>query len=143
MKTSSLALCVSFTLSVAATAGCHKPANAPGGNTDQVAAGATLYAANCAKCHGPLGKGTSKAPPVVGDNALPLEPPSGAKLRKTQFHTAKDVLDFIRVNMPLGKPGSLSEDEYASILAFDLKANGIDLRHERVNEATASSFVLH
>src|SRR5579871_5016787 len=109
MTTPKVALSISFTLSVAAAVGCGKPANAPGGSADQVAAGAALYADDCAKCHGALGQGTDKAPPLVGAKALPLEPPPGAKVRTTPFHTAKDVLDFIRVNMPLDRPGSLSE----------------------------------
>ena len=106
-------------------------------------ASAPLYVAHCAKCHGPAGGGIGKAPAVVGKNALPLNPPPGAQHRTTQFHTAKDVLDFIRANMPADNPGSLSETQYADILAFDLKLNGLDLHHERVNEENASNFVLH
>lgn len=127
----------------AGAVGCGKPPNAPGGNIDQVAEGAPLYLAHCAKCHGPAGMGTDTAPPVVGKNALPLDPRPGAKLRKTRFRTAKDVLDFVRVNMPKDAPGSLSETQYADILAFDLKANGVDLHGQRVNDSNASTFILH
>jgi cytochrome c len=123
--------------------GCGKPPEAPGGNRDQVAEGAPLYVAHCAKCHGPTGAGIGQAPAVVGKNALPLNPPPGAQHRTGQFATAKDVLDFIRTNMPADAPGSLSETQYADILAFDLKLNGLDLHHERVNEENASNFVLH
>jgi mono/diheme cytochrome c family protein len=143
MTRASFALSISLTVAVAAAIGCGKSALAPGGTTDQVAAGAALFAANCAKCHGAAGQGTSKAPPLVGSGALPLDPRPTAKFRKTQFRTAKDVLDFIRVNMPADNPGSLSEANYEAILAFALKANGVDLHGVQVNEATASSFVLH
>ena len=142
IKTTSIAIIAGATW-LAAACGCGKPPEAPGGNTDQVAQGAPLYVVHCAKCHGPAGEGIGKAPAVVGENALPLDPPPGAQHRTGQFRTARDVLDFIRANMPADKPGSLSETQYADILAFDLKLNGIDLHHERVNEENAANFVLH
>jgi cytochrome c len=137
------ALTGALSLSALLVVGCGKPPEAPGGNRDQVAEGAPLYVAHCAKCHGPTGAGMGHAPAVVGKNALPLNPPPGAQHRVGQFQTAKDVLDFIRVNMPADNPGSLSETQYADILAFDLKLNGLDLHHERVNDENASNFVLH
>jgi mono/diheme cytochrome c family protein len=96
--------------------------------TEQVTAGQSLYGQNCAKCHGDGGQGVT-APHVVGlkDGALPLEPPADRKFRKTRFVTVADVADFAVKNMPPGKGGSLSADQYWDILAFDLHANGIDL----------------
>jgi hypothetical protein len=41
--------------------------------------------------------------------------------------TVADVADFAGRNMPPGKGGSLSADEYWAIVAFDLHGNGIDL----------------
>ena len=94
----------------------------------QAAAGGTLYADHCASCHGDRGQGTpGGAPPVVGKDALPLEPPASAKYRKATFHTARDVYDFVKANMPAKAPGTLSQDQYLAITAFDLSANGIDL----------------
>jgi mono/diheme cytochrome c family protein len=119
-------------------------ANAPH-PTDQVAWGQELYGKHCASCHGDQGAGTGKAPPVVGvgKGALPLDPPPAARFRKTQFHTAKDVFDFVKANMPAGKGGSLTDEQYAAILAFDLKANGVDLGGKQVDATSASSFVIH
>ena len=108
----------------------------------QVKEGQKLYARHCAGCHGDAGEGSKKAPPVVGKAALPLDPPAGAKVRKTQFHTAGDVADFVVKNMPAKKPGSLKADEYWAILAFDLKANGVDVK-EKVDAASAAKVVLH
>ena len=126
-----------------ASFGCAKPPEAAAtGNTDQVAQGAPLYVAHCSGCHGPTGAGGPHTPAVVGKNALPLEPRPGQK-RADKFYTARDVYDFIRKNMPANNPGSLSDTQYADILAFDLKLNGFDLHGERVNDLNASSFVLH
>src|SRR5690606_7609749 len=56
----------------------------------QVARGGELFGEHCASCHGEAGQGGSKAPPLVGAQALPLNPAAGAK-RNVQFRTALDV----------------------------------------------------
>lgn len=96
---------------------------------EQVTAGQKLYGEQCATCHGAGGEGTKDGPRVVGmkEGALPLDPPAGAKARTGKFVTVADVATFVVKNMPAGKPASLSESNYFSILAFDLKANGITL----------------
>jgi mono/diheme cytochrome c family protein len=126
---------------VAACGGGQNEANAPH-PADQVAWGEQLFAKECADCHGKQGEGHD-APALVGKNALPLDPPAGAKLRKSQFHTAQDVFDFVKKAMPPKEVGSLSDEQIAAILAFDLKANGVDLVGKHVDATTASSFVLH
>jgi mono/diheme cytochrome c family protein len=110
---------------------------------DQASVGAKLYSDNCASCHGPGGEGNTKAPPLVGKNALPLDPQAPSKARTAKFHTAADVFQFVKTNMPPNKGGSLTDEQYAAIMAFDLKANGIDLTGKKVDPTTASSFVLH
>lgn len=140
--TSALALlipAVAFTWIV----GCGRPPEAATtGNADQVAQGSLLYVAHCAKCHGPTGAGGPHTPEVVGEHALPVDALPGQK-RTARFYTARDVYDFIRQHMPADNPGSLSDTQYADILAFDLKLNGFDLRDERVNAMNASNFILH
>lgn len=116
-------------------------AEAPG--AEQAAEGQKLYGKYCAKCHGDAGQGTKKAPPVVGKDALPLDPPATAKVRKTQFRTAGDVLDFIAKTMPGNKPGSLTPAQYQAILAFDLKANGVDVSKKAIDAEGATAIVLH
>jgi cytochrome c len=114
-------------------------AAAPATFEEQVALGQQLYGANCAGCHGESGQG-GKAPKVVGlkEGALPLDPPADAKHRKTQFKTVGDVADFVVKAMPPTNPGSLTAEEYMAILAFDLKANGIDLPN-KLDKATADT----
>ncbi|HEY2747272.1 MAG TPA: c-type cytochrome [Polyangia bacterium] len=124
-----------------ATASSADKAAASGG--DQAAEGGKLFGKHCAKCHGKAGEGTKKAPPVVGKEALPLDPPSGAKVRTTQFHTAQDVAQFVATKMPANKPGSLTADQYYAILAFDLKANGVDVSNKKIDPTTAAEIKLH
>jgi len=111
--------------------------------TEQAAEGGKLFAKHCARCHGDAGQGTKKAPPVVGKDALPLDPPAGAKVRKDQFHTAQDVAAFVAAKMPANKPGSLTADQYYDILAFDLKANGVDVSGKKIDPTTAAQIKLH
>jgi cytochrome c len=98
----------------------------------QAALGQRLYGDNCAGCHGASGEGMGEAPRVVSldEGALPLEPPPSAMLREAEFETVADVAEFVVENMPPGKAGSLSTEEYLAVLAFDLKANGITLEQE-------------
>ena len=142
MRSVILLLGSTCTLALALACGGGNGANAPH-PADQVAWGQQLYGDHCASCHGDQGQGKGGAPPVVGKDALPLSPRAIAKFRKTDFHTAKDVHDWVKANMPPNKGGSLSDEEYAAIVAFDLKANGVDLAGKHVDDATAASFVLH
>jgi cytochrome c len=109
----------------------------------QAAEGGKLYDEHCASCHGDAGEGTKKAPPVVGKGALPLDPPAAAKVRKVQFHTAQDVARFVAAKMPAKKPGSLTAEQYYAILAFDLKANGVDVSAKKIDPKTAAAIKLH
>ena len=126
-------------------AGANAPTTVPAGEDGeaQAARGAKLYADDCASCHGANGEGTRGAPPVVGKDALPLDPRPTQKYRKTQFHTALDVAGFVTKNMPPKNPGSLKESEYWDILAFDLKANGVPVAGKHVDATTAADIKLH
>ena len=116
---------------------------APADAMAQAEAGGPLYGQFCAKCHGDAGQGTDEAPPVVGANALPLDPRPTAKARKNQFHTAKDIADFVLPNMPPKGPKPTVE-QYLDILAFDLKANGVDLTGKpALTPDMLSSIVIH
>ena len=109
--------------------------------SEQVTRGADEYGEHCASCHGSSGEGTAQAPAVVGASALPLDPPSGAKVRKTQFVTVADVAGFVVKNMPGDAPGTLSADDYYAILAFDLHENGIDL-DKKLDGTVAASLTI-
>jgi hypothetical protein len=44
--------------------------------------------------------------------------------------------------MPPKKVGTLTPDEYLAVIAFDLKANGIDLGQERLTMAKAKTLTI-
>ena len=74
---------------------------------------------------------------------LPLDPPASREHRKGQFKTVMDVAAFAVKNMPADEPGSLKEEDYWRILAFDLKANGVDVTGKHIDAASAAKIVLH
>ncbi len=113
----------------------------PANFTEQVTLGQKLYGEKCAGCHGNSGEGTKDGPAVVGldKGALPLAPAATAKYRKTEFKTVADIADFVVKAMPPKAPGSLTAEEYFSILAFDLKANGIDLGDKKLDGELAKT----
>lgn len=108
---------------------------------DQVQAGLTVYVDRCAGCHGDAGQGTASGPAVVGDGALPLDPPDGAA-RTTQFRTALDVFTFASQTMPGDAPGSLEPAQMVDVLAFALSANGVTLE-EPLSGDNAASIVIN
>jgi cytochrome c len=111
---------------------------------EQVSAGQELYGQHCAKCHGDSGEGTDKAPRVVDlkKGALPVDPPADRKARKTRFVTVANVADFVVKNMPPKKAGTLNTEQYLAILAFDLKANGVDLGQDKLTLEKAPSLTI-
>lgn len=70
------------------------------------AAGATLFAADCSRCHGGAGEGTVIAPPVWGDSSYNI----GAGMARV-----RTLASFLRHNMPYDRPGSLTDQQ-----AYDL-----------------------
>jgi cytochrome c len=111
---------------------------------EQVTLGQQLYGQKCASCHGPGGEGTGDAPRLVGlkEGALPLDPPPKAQFRKVRFETVMDVAEFAVKNMPPKAPGSLTTEQYFAILAFDLKANGIDLGEKKLDADLAKTLTI-
>jgi cytochrome c len=75
--------------------------------------GAGMYKRACASCHGDLLTGGESAPALVG----------GAFLADWNGLTVGDLFERIRITMPQDRPGSLSRQENADILAFMLSAN--------------------
>lgn len=127
---------------------------------DQAAAGAQIYAAQCAKCHGDHGQGKN-APQLMGAGALPEYPrDGGANQRFTDpqeieqqvqtrapgtpsrepFTHAGDVFDYVSRHMPPGKlKGTLRPEEYWSVVHFILTAHGVAVPAGGLTPQNASS----
>ena len=126
-----------------ATTDTAKPAGGTDDGVAQAERGAKLYGDNCASCHGDKGEGTKGGPAVVGKDALPKDPPKKAKYRKVPFNTALDVAQYVMKSMPADNPGGLEPGQYWDIMAFDLKANGVDVSGKHIDEKTAGDIKLH
>ncbi|HET9271004.1 MAG TPA: cytochrome c [Vicinamibacterales bacterium] len=81
---------------------------------EQTRRGETAYLQTCASCHGTALEGGDMTPPLVG----------GAFTANWNDLTVGDLFERIRTTMPLDKPGRLSRQQNADVIAFLLKANG-------------------
>lgn len=80
----------------------------------EASAGATLYAARCAMCHGSRLEGTFEIPALKGKFVANwARAPLG------------DLFDYVSNAMPQSAPGSLSPDDNAKIVAFLLQQNDL------------------
>jgi mono/diheme cytochrome c family protein len=75
--------------------------------------GQPLYSKQCSECHGETLMGSDMTPPLVG----------GEFLSNWTDLTLGDLFERIHKTMPLNKPGSLTSDADADILAYILSVN--------------------
>jgi mono/diheme cytochrome c family protein len=80
---------------------------------EQARRGEVAYRQSCVNCHGPELEGADMTPPLVG----------GAFTSNWNDLSVGDLFERIRATMPLDKPGTLSRQQNADVLAFLLKAN--------------------
>jgi mono/diheme cytochrome c family protein len=80
---------------------------------DQAARGQSLYTKECAACHGQSLSGGEEAPPLSG----------GGFTANWNGLTVGDLFERVRVSMPEGRPGTLSRQQNADILAYVLSGN--------------------
>jgi mono/diheme cytochrome c family protein len=80
---------------------------------EQAKRGQARYSAQCASCHGDTLGGGESAPPLAG----------GEFLSNWNGLTVGDLFDRTRASMPQNKPGSLSREANAEILAYVLSMN--------------------
>jgi S-disulfanyl-L-cysteine oxidoreductase SoxD len=80
---------------------------------DQAVQGESEYRARCASCHGASLEGSEDAPPLIGRNfALDWN-----------CSNIADLFEKIQFTMPANRPGRLSQQQVADILAYILKSN--------------------
>ncbi len=80
---------------------------------DQARRGAELYQSNCASCHGTALGGGESAPPLTG----------GDFFSNWNGLTVGDLFERIRISMPADRPGRLTREQDADILAFMLSVS--------------------
>ena len=79
----------------------------------QAKRGQPLYSKYCASCHGEQLTGGEDSPPITG----------GAFLANWNGLTVGDLFERIRLSMPQDRPGRLSRQQNADILAYVLGVN--------------------
>ncbi len=81
---------------------------------EQATRGEALYGEHCVRCHGATLQGN-------GEGANPL---TGAVFKSTWNGVSMGALfDRVRLSMPQDKPGTLTRQQVADLLAFILRAN--------------------
>jgi S-disulfanyl-L-cysteine oxidoreductase SoxD len=81
----------------------------------QAKRGDTIYADKCASCHAPDLTGIDQAPPLTGSDFM-------GNWNDLSMH---DLAERVRISMPADKPGTLTPQEVADVLAFVLQKNSL------------------
>jgi thiosulfate dehydrogenase len=80
----------------------------PAGKGDS-ARGVQTFVASCARCHGADAKGSPLAPPLWGEKSFSI----GASMARQERAAA-----FVKANMPLDRPGTLSDAQAYDVAAY-------------------------
>jgi mono/diheme cytochrome c family protein len=80
---------------------------------EQATRGKAVYAKECASCHGAALNGSGQAPPLAGPDFK----------GDWNGQTADDLFEKMQTSMPADRPGQLSREQNADILAFLLSSN--------------------
>ena len=99
-----------------------------------VAAGRALFAAQCARCHGPAGEGEVGARLVGGQGTLAT--PRPLKTVGSFRPYATTLWDYVNRAMPFDRPGVLEPSEVYAAVAYVLHLNGI-IEEDRVMDASS------
>ena len=93
---------------------------------DQAKRGQPLYGEQCASCHGATLEGGESAPALAG----------GEFLSNWNGLSVGDLFERMRTSMPQNKPGKLSREVNANILAYMMKANQFPAGKTELSHAT-------
>lgn len=94
----------------------------------QAQRGRQQYLQHCSVCHSASLGGDNEFPPLVGQ----FMPDWGGS-------PLSDLYDFISTTMPLDRPGSLSAEANADIVAYLLKANGFPSGQAELQQSNLQS----
>ena len=112
-------------IKVSATTG----GNAPAFDHEQVEHGQHLYSESCAKCHGAQ---------LEGITAPALSGPAFAPAANSHL-TIGGIYQYMSTNMPADRPGKMTDQEYADLMAFLLYTNGYDTGNAKLSSDAAQS----
>jgi mono/diheme cytochrome c family protein len=98
------------------------------------AGGRALFAAHCARCHGPAGEGDVGPRLVGGQGTLRAAQP--LKTVGSFWPYATTLWDYVNRAMPFDRPGSLEPTEVYSVVAYVLHLNGIVDENRVVDRAS-------
>ena len=82
-------------------------------NEEQAKRGQAVFLEECATCHGRDLEGADMTPPLTG----------GAFMSNWDGLTLGDLVDRIRISMPLNRPGALSRQQNTDVVAYILRFN--------------------
>jgi mono/diheme cytochrome c family protein len=82
-------------------------------SVEQARRGESLYRQECASCHGEKLEGRAQSPPLTGDEFV----------MDWSGMTVGDLFEKIQTSMPADKPGHLSREQNAVLLAYILSSN--------------------
>ena len=96
-------------------AGAQSPASVWDGvySDAQAGRGAALYQTACGSCHGDKLQGKGQTPTLAGSDFI----------MNWNGMTVGDLFDKMQTSMPADKPGSLSREQNATLVAYLLSAN--------------------
>ncbi len=92
---------------------------------EQNALGAEVWGARCAFCHTEGGLGTRITPPGLAS-----------------YGSLGNLVDYVRLAMPYGMGGTLTDEEYHAVVAFLLHEHGLLPENMAVGPASADTFRL-
>ena len=82
---------------------------------EQAQVGLAVYRAVCSECHLESLRGRFESPELAGPNFL----------AQWGDVPVSDLLKYVRETMPVARPASLSHEEYAAVVAYMLRENGV------------------
>jgi cytochrome c len=108
-------------------------------------AGAKVFADSCAACHGDKGQG-NPAKGVGGDRLLggrgTLASDTPVKTVESYWPYATTLFDYVKRAMPFNAPGSLSDNDVYSVVAFILSEAKIIKPTDTMNASTLSKVTM-
>jgi len=117
---------------------CHRAAETP-------RRGATVYADKCAACHGKQLEG-NPAKGIGGDKLLggrgTLASKTPIKTVESYWPYATTLFDYVKRSMPFNAPGSLSDEEVYSVVAYILSEAKIITPVEKMDATTLPKVVM-